>query len=211
MTSLRSDLLVRILCDLLPLGALDAAYMFGETADNQFSVFEAAAEIYHEGFAQKILISASEPKSGYPGFGPWFNALRQMGVPEDALLGVPFPESETKMHTSNESLALMRFCREQGFQKIAVSAASFHQPRAFLSAVSAAAREHRTCRVYSFPGIPLPWEERVVHSQGIEEGTRFEFISREMEKIEIYREQGDLISDEMLAAYLENRDAQEGS
>ena len=203
MGALRSDLLVRILCDLIPPGALDAAYLYSESIDNEYSVLEAAGRVFREGLANRILIPASEPRSGYPGFGPWYAALRQRGIPEDMLLGVPPPEGE--LSTFHESLSLMRFCREQEFFRVAVVAAPFHQPRAYISAVSAAADEFRGCRVFSIPGMSLPWEEVVVHSK--EQASRTELIEQELLRIDSQREKGVLIDDEMLLAYLENRDA----
>lgn len=204
MSNLRPDLVVRILCDQIPPGALDAIYLFGQTSDNEHSIFQAAERIWREGLAQRILFAASEPRSGYPGFGPWFNALRQIGIPEEMLLGVPTTEFPV-LHTLSEAQALLRFAKAREFVRIGITAAPFHQVRAFVTAVSVAAAEYRNCRLYSLPGSPLPWHETVVHSQGVEQGTRFQFAGSELEKIDRYREKGDLISDEMILAYLENR------
>lgn len=186
-------------------GNLDAVYLFGQTADNEDSVFEAAIRIVKDGLARKILFSASEPKCGYPGFGPWFFALRQRGIPEDRLLGVPPPEAES-LNTLTESQAFIGFAKSKNFSRVGVCAAPFHQVRAFMTAVSVAASEFRSCRIYSIPGNTLPWNEVVVHSQGVEQGTRASFIAGEFERIERYQEKGDLLSADQILSYLEARD-----
>lgn len=211
MADLRTDLAVRILCDQIPPGSLDAAYLFGQTLDNEHSVFQSAERIFHDGLANHILFSASEPRSGYPGFGPWWNALRQIGIPEEVLLGVPAAPTEENgelmLHTLNEAVALVRFCKDRGFARVGVVSSAFHSLRAFLSTVSAASLENRGLRVYCLAPAMLPWYEEVVHSQGKERGTRFALIQSELERIARYREKGDLVSDEVLLAYLESRDA----
>ncbi len=61
--------------------------------------------------------------------------------------------------------------------------------------------------LYSRPGSPQSWDETVVHSQGVLKARRAELIKAEMERIEKYRDKGDLASDDEIIRYLIMRDA----
>lgn len=78
--------------------------------------------------------------------------------------------------------------------------------RVFITSVSFAQKENRKLKMYNFPGVPQRWEERIIHSQGIQRGTRSELIGKEFEKIERYRKEGSLISIKKVLTYLNERD-----
>ena len=72
--------------------------------------------------------------------------------------------------------------------------------------VSIALEEYPELLLYSSPGPALPWQEKVVHSQGTLTGTRSEIIHSELERIERYQKKGDLAQTEAILAYLDRRD-----
>ncbi|OKL40292.1 hypothetical protein [Pontibacter flavimaris] len=199
------ELIIRTLADTLPDKPLDALFLFGQTADNQESSFAVAARMVQEGQAQKVLFLQTQPLSGYPGFDVWQQELKKLGLPADRLEGVPDPGTNY-LHTLIEAEAMVKYARERGYKSIAVTAAPFQQPRAFMAAVTAAHRHYPQLYLYSQPGKPLPWCREVTHSQGKVEDTRAGLIGGEMARIRKYNAQGDLDAVEQVLAYLGHRD-----
>jgi hypothetical protein len=74
-----------------------------------------------------------------------------------------------------------------------------------MTAVTVALREYPDLQLYSYPGVALPWQAGVVHSQGQTRGTRSELIAGEFERIRKYHEKGDLASVEEVLDYLNKR------
>lgn len=199
------ELITRILCDTAPRHKVDVAYLFSETADNEASVLKAGVFLYGLGPVNKLAIAYLGKKFGYPGFRSWVKKLVSMGIPQKDIYLIPlakdFPPS-----TDAEALGLVRYAKANGWKSIYVVAPPLHQMRAFITTVSHAMREKSDIKIYSFPGIPQSWEEHVVHSQGIQKGTRSELLADELEKIEKYYRKGDLVSAEEVLEYLERRD-----
>ena len=71
-------------------------------------------------------------------------------------------------------------------------------------------REFPGLRVYNRVGVPLPWDDTVVHSRGVLQCTRSELIHSEMARIERYRNKGDLVLEREVLAYLQWRDRRRG-
>ena len=203
--NVQTELLLRVLCDTLPTGRADAAYLFAQTEPNQESVFATARELLARDAAGKILISDCHAKCGYIGATAYRQAMIDFGIPETAIEDVPMEPTEI-LHTLVESRAVVRFARTKGYTTIVVISAPFHQERAFMTTVTAALSDYPQLKVYSHPGRPQPWDENVTHSQGILEGTRAELIAAEQERIEKYIAQGDLAAREKVLHYLRTRD-----
>lgn len=203
------ELLIRILCDTPPPAVTDGVFLFGQTEDNQASVLNHAQRLLAAGRTARILFADSPPTNGYPGFAAWKSHLMQQRVPEKSIVGVPIPPVPV-LHTLVEAEAVVSYAKERQFQHLCISAAPFHQPRAFMTAVTAALRLYPELKLYSQPGIPLPWLEEAVHSQGKTKGTRRQLIGSEMERIDTYQQKGDLASLETVRAYLDKRDKQSG-
>lgn len=199
------ELITRVLCDTAPRQKVDAAYLFGETADNEASVLKAGVFLYGLGPVQQLAICGMGKKDGYPGFRSWTKKLASMGIPQKDIyliqLAKDFPPS-----TDAEALGLVRYAKSKGWKSLYVVAPPLHQLRAFITTVSHAIKEKSNVKIYSFPGIPQSWEEHVVHSQGIQKGTRSELLAKELEKIEKYYRKGDLVSGEEVLGYLNRRD-----
>ncbi len=200
------ELLIRILCDIQPATSTDATFLFGQTEDNDTSVLTKAQQLLEANKTALILFMHTPPTNGYPGYESWKKALTKAGVVAHYIAGVPMLEAPI-LHTLIEAESLMTYAREQGFHSIYVTATPFHQPRAFMTAVTAALRIYPELKIYSQTGTSLPWLEEAVHSQGKTTGTRNQLISGEMERIEKYQKQGDLASVELVLDYLNKRDS----
>ena len=199
------ELVTRIFSDTAPRAKVDTAYLFGETEDNEASVLKAGVFLYGMGPARRIAICDAPAGHGYPGFDNWRPKLVGMGVPAKDICGVSlagdFPPS-----THAEALGLVRFAKKRGWKSVYVVAPPLHQLRAFVTTVSEVIKEKSKLSVYSFPGIAQNWEEHIVHSQGIQKGTRAELLAEELKKIEKYYKKGDLVSGEEVLKYLDKRD-----
>lgn len=200
------ELVTRVFCDTAPAGGrADAAYLFGETADNELSVLLAALLVWRLGRTKRIALCGHPGGHGYPGFKNWRKKLIKLGIPSGKIFAVPiaadFPPS-----THAESFGLARYARKKGWRTIYVVAPPIHQLRAFITTVTAVQREKAPIRIYNFAGLPQQWDEHIIHSQGIQKGTRSELLMKEMKKIEKYYKKGDLVSGEEVLKYLDRRD-----
>lgn len=196
---------VRILCDSRPEKTADAAYLFAQTRYNQSSVIAAAKEILRLETARRILILGSEGSPGYPGFESWRRELVDSGVNEARIGKVQLKNSECH-NTLTEALALVHHTREAQYDSIVVSAAPFHQMRAFMTTVTVALRHYPRLKIFSHSGIPLDWNQPTVHSQGSMKAPRQALIRTEYERIARYCVKGDLATFEVVLNYLKHRD-----
>ncbi|GAB3818889.1 YdcF family protein [Pontibacter rugosus] len=199
------ELIIRSLADTCPSEPADAVFLFGQTKDNQQSVFETAKTLLHEKQVMKVLFLSSEPKSGYPGFDKWQQELVQIGVQPQQIEPVPSPDTEI-LHTRIEADAMVKHALKQKYKSIIIAASPFQQPRALMAAVTAALAHYPTLYLYSKPGKPLPWCQEANHSQGKVEDTRAGLISGEIERIHKYNQKGDLAYAKDVLEYLNRRD-----
>src|SRR5258708_1286070 len=196
------ELVTRVLCDTAaPARLADAAYLFGETADNESSGLAAALLAGKLGRAKRIALCGEKGSHGYPGFDNWKKKLVQLGITAASIVGIPishaFPPS-----THAEAWGLAQHAKKNKWKNIYVVAPPMHQLRAFVTTVTAFTREGAPTRIFNFVGLPQRWEEHIIHSQGIQEGTRSELLGEELKKIEKYYRKGDLISGEEVLKYL---------
>jgi hypothetical protein len=180
-------------------------FLFGQTRDNQHSVFSAAHHLITENFAKNILIVKSGPKSGYPGYDHWKKELVALGISEDSISGIDLEVSPT-LNTLIEATGMIEYARENRYKTMYVVAAPFHQTRAFMTSITVALRIYPPLRLYSYSGHPLSWSETVAHSQGKTIGSRKELIKGEIERISTYQSKGDLAADSDVLDYLDKRD-----
>lgn len=175
------------------------AYLFTETSDNQESVLQRGAELFHAGRASHLLLidnlGGSEP--GYPGSPPWQARLRELGVPDKRMILIPF--TEPVLHTLSEAMAMVRFAKERGWKEIIISFPSFHGARCFLSAVTGVCRIYPEyhiypeLRVYCQVGMTQPWNEPALHSQKAVHGLRKDLIIHELRRIRRYQRKSGLL------------------
>lgn len=199
-----AEAVTRILCDTRPSRRADAVYLFAQTADNERSVFETARRIMAESLAARCLIAAAPPWEGYRGADAWEEALVGAGLEPAAIERVPLDAASH--NTLTEAQALARFLARRGHSVVIVTAAPFHQVRAFMTAVGCVRQSAPGVRLYSRPGAALDWTAVVRHSQGRLESSRSGLIHAEAERISRYNRQGDLISYADVVDYLDHRE-----
>ena len=200
------ELVTRVMCDTAsPSGIADAAYLFGETKDNELSVIAAALLAWKLKRVKKIALCGNSGGHGYPGFENWKSKLVKLGIPGGKIISLPlafdFPPS-----THAESYGLARYAKKAQWKNIYIIAPPLHQLRAFVTTVTAFKKEKTPTKIFNFVGLPQQWEEHIIHSQGVQKGTRSELLEKELKKIERYYKTGDLISGTEVLKYLNQRD-----
>jgi len=198
------ELVIRALCDTTP-RTVDAAYLFAQTPDNQASVLFKGRQLLEKNITPKIMFAETGERSGYLGYDAWKQQLLAWNVAETNIEGVAVGY-DVILHTLSEAEAMMQQVKRKGYQTVLVVAPPFHQPRAFMTAITAALRLYPEVKLYSQPGETLPWLGEAVHSQGNEKALRKDLIQGEAERIAKYQAQGDLAQFEEVLEYLNNRD-----
>lgn len=192
---------LRVMGDYVPKGC-DAAYLFGETADNQFSVIEAGANLWRNGYARRIAITELGASNGYPGFAAWQSALNDVGIGNNTIVPI-VRTSEPTPNTFTEAVELVRHADRMGWKNVICVAPAFHLPRAFLGLVTAITAEKSSLKAHAKCGDYLPWGAEVVHSQGTVRGTRTDLLYGEFERIRKY---DNLAHPAAAIEYLDGRD-----
>lgn len=155
---------------------------------------------------KRIAICGAKKGYGYPGFGNWKKKLVKLGIPERKIVGVQI-SSDFPPSTHAEAWGIVRYAKKSKWRTLYIVAPPLHQLRAFVTTVTALIREKARVLAYNFVGMSQRWEEHIIHSQGIQKGTRSELLTEEFEKMERYYKKGDLISGEEVLKYLDKRDA----
>jgi hypothetical protein len=199
------ELTTRILCDVRPGHTADAVFLFGQTQDNQASVFAAACRLLKERLVERVLFVDSAPRSGYPGSAAWKAALSGMGVSAAQMATVDMAVGAS-LNTLTEAEGIVHHAMRNGYTDLYVTAAPFHQLRAAMTAVTAALKQYPDIRIYSYPGDALPWIDTVTHSQGTTSAQRTELIHGELKRIYKYQQKGDLADVLEVLDYLRRRD-----
>mgnify|MGYP001823019378 CR=1 FL=1 len=146
----QAELFLRALSDPLPPEGLEALFLFGQTEDNQSAAFDTAQALYRDASGLPLLMLDGGPRSGYPGFAPWRRALLARGVAASHIHPLP-PADSPLLHTRIEALALMDHLATRRYRRVGVTAAPFHQTRAFMTAISVALDAGLGVRLYSCP------------------------------------------------------------
>lgn len=201
----RSEMTMRILYDTVPLRA-GIAYLFGETAENQASILVRGAKLYHRGAVKKLAIPGLPAVAGFPGCEGWMVELETLGVPRKNVISVPWTSREGSFNTLTEAEDLVSMLTGSGCPSVIIVGAPFHQIRCFLSVLGFVQKRNPRMKIYSLPGVILPWTEEVVHSQGKVRGTRASLIVIEMIMTLVYTLKGDLPRTSVALHYLNERD-----
>ncbi|GEO06025.1 hypothetical protein AAE02nite_36890 [Adhaeribacter aerolatus] len=199
------ELVIRALCDTCP-HTVDAAYLFAQTPDNQASVLFKGRQLLENKITPRLLFAQTGERSGYLGFEVWQQQLLTWNIAKTSIEGVPVGY-DVILHTLSEAEAMVQKARQQGYSTMVVIAPPFHQPRAFMTAITAALRLYPELRLYSLPGEALPWLGEAVHSQGNKKALRKDLIQGEADRITTYHAKGDLASVAEVIDYLNKRDS----
>ncbi len=191
--------------------AADAAYLVGETKDNAWSVFAEGVELLRKCFVPKIALQKGGNGFGYCGYNYSVECLKSHGVLEREMEDIEyrFVFGDRIINTLTELITVVRFAKVKGWRRIYLVAPPFHQLRSFITAVTAVDHEYPRLKIYNRVGGPLPWNQKVVHSQGVLTGTRLEILAIEIANIQKYQKDGKpypLVSVERTLEYLEERD-----
>jgi hypothetical protein len=201
-------LIIRTLSDTLPKEKADAVFLFGQTRDNQLSVFKTAVYLVRKEIVSRVMFVNSKALSGYPGFEAWKQELAGLGISKE-VDPVPIDADVSRLNTRVEADAMIKHAKEKGYKQVIITAPPFQQTRAFMAAVTAAKKLYPQLKLYNCPGKALSWIEEVTHSQGSLTGTRTDLITSEMERIQKYTAKGDLAEIDEVLEYLKARDLQQ--
>ncbi|MFW6226549.1 MAG: YdcF family protein [Bacteroidota bacterium] len=199
------ELTIRVFADYDRDKKHDAIALIVQTPDNTLQLMNGIAAIHKTHPDMLYLVNGSESISGYAGFKQYQTLLLNKSIDEKQILKVP-PVDKNILHTRNESEAIVRFAKRMNFETLGVMAAPFHQLRAFMSVVTLCLLIYPELKIYSIPGSPADWTEKVSHSQGLLNDSRNKLIHSEIQRITTYQEKGDLASTEEVLEYLNNRD-----
>ena len=194
------ELLFRVFNDPRPDIPPDAAYLFGQTVDNQESSFDAAAR----SAALELLILDTQPRSGYPGYAAWRAELVAGGYNGNRIQAVPM-DDDLLLNSRTESIAAIDYSMKQGLTSLEVIAPPFHLPRAFMTMITIALERGADIALHSHAGKAFSWNETATHSQGELEATRAGLIHTELERIATYQAKGDLAATADILDYLNTR------
>ena len=198
-------LTARVLADYCPDTVAEAAYLFSETRDNEVSVMGMGAQLVRDGRARRLVLCDGGTDAGYPGAEDWRGRLTSgFDVPVKSIETVQIP-GRSAPNTRSEAETIVKKARDEGWEMVLIVAPAFHQIRAFATAVSAASRLCPSLKLYSVPGLPLRWGEKVVHSQGVVTGTRAAIFDGELDRLDLYHEKGDILSAKAILEYLDQR------
>lgn len=206
-------LLTRVMSDLAV--NTDAACLVGQTRDNAPSVLARGAELFQRCLVPTLACPRSSGSFEYPGYCGFefsWNALRGYGVPQEAIMAVDYSGKVGDiLNTTTELISLARFAKQERWGKICLVASPFHQLRSFITAVTVIDREYPSLKIHNCAGLPSPWNQRVIHSQGTLVGSRTDLAKEEILRIERYQQDGNnpypLVSVERALEYLDWRDA----
>lgn len=202
---IRSKALVRVLCDIQPTKTANAVYLNAQTNDNSKSVLLAAKFLFNKNLINEIILLDTKQHQGYSGYADWKDKLIHLGISEKHITGAKL-DAPLIHNTLSESQAFVRLSKLKRHRCINLCASPFHQLRAFMTAVHVLKQEMPKLKVFSYPGIPLPWVHFVKHSQGNLTARRDDLIESEFLRIEKYHRLGNLISIKQLVKYLDDRD-----
>jgi len=195
----------RILCEYHDpnRGPYKIVYVYANTTDNEESSFLRAIELATKGVTGSIGICEGDHDRGYEGFDHSTARLKELGFPTE----VPIVKFDIggNVNTASEAHYLAKYAENiQG--DIGIIAPPFHLVRAFMTTITALAGA--PVRVYAECGIPLPWNEKVRHSQGQLVNTRARLLADELERLEKYRqaEFGEMLTPKKVLEYLDWRD-----
>lgn len=210
-------LLARVFSDEVPPHKPDAAYLVGETRDNAASVLVRGAKLWKSGVVPKIAVQANGEGYGYCGYEYSRRWLLKEGVSfpviEPMFIGSEYIEAKC-VNTLSEMISVVRLAKEKLWKSIYIIASPLHQLRSFFTVVTALDHEYPELKVYNCLGLPLFWNEIVVHSQGVLTGSRIDLFLKELKQIQVYQTAPPphpllmpLVSIERVFQYLDQRDA----
>lgn len=199
------------LADTVPNRA-DAAYLFGNTPDNELSVLQKGVQLMRPERVRGLYLCGGKPYRAaldspiaYAGFEVWKSWLVTHGVYEGYIHEIP--RLAPIWHTGTEARELVRFADKNSWSKVFIAAPWFHMPRAFVNTVSQIVQQDVRMRVFCTPGPSQPFFENALHSQGHVTNRRINLVNGERDRMNrLYGNELDLVTYAEVMSYLRWRD-----
>ncbi len=152
------------------------------------------ARLYKEGWAPLVVISGgmNNPPHSIPA-REMLPHLLAFDVPKEAVV-----LDEKSQHTWDQATVLTQWAQERGWKKMIIVASHYHQYRAFLTFLKAIRESGQHVVLINAPARELPWFDA-----SDPQGRRADLLEGEFERIEAYRQKGNVASFEEALAYLE--------
>lgn len=179
-----------LLSESLPDSPSEIGYVVGETTDNLPQSLSSAAIILKQGKIKKVAIL--DPKSpvydhGYPGPEYCLKGLMDLGVRQDKIIVISPDKPFESINTASELSIVAEYLKETGYKgNLVLIAPWFHILRSYITLLTAL-RQNTDKVIVNALSVPLPPYEKVVHSQGVQTGTRLEIFFQEIVKCIKYK------------------------
>jgi len=199
------ELSQRIMDDDVPKGKADAVIMYGETQDNERSIFLGVKQVYEKNLVKKVTFGQGGKLITGQDYLPDYQAkLIQFGIPKEAIIPIQITQAMAQTHT--EASAHIAYAKAQQWKNVYVVASPFHLFRAFVNTISIVLHQYPKLKVFSSLGAHLPWTQVALHSQFVESGRRCDLVAKEWQRIEDHHAKGNLVSAHQVLDYLNQRD-----
>lgn len=180
---------VLLASEVLPKRVVPLGYALTETPDNQDCGLQLLAGLLSNGQITKLGIA--DPQSpkynyGYPGPDYCLERLGNMGVSTDKIALVRPEQPMTNINTVNEMEMVVRWMKRENFFELVTASPVFHLLRVYLSTLTALVNlDAINIKAFAL-GAPVPVYVSVVHSQGVQTGTRADITLAEIRKCRDY-------------------------
>ncbi len=147
-------------------------------------------ELYESGLAPFIVVTSSANDRAYGSMtaGALREELIKRGVPSEAIVW-----EETAPHTRAEAESTLRIAQKNGWKRLLLVTTEYHQYRALLTWLKTISDMESPVHITIVPVIPFPT---------FRHETRDEAITRELARIKMYQEKGDVADWETGISYL---------
>ena len=157
-----------------------------------FNRYQKAADLYKNGFSNKIIFSGDITDYNYGSF-PFKDILPKLlssGVPEECIIH----EKKSK-NTLEQAIEVIDIAIKNNWDKIILVATHEHQYRAYLTFLKQVLDRKKEILLFNSPVRNLKWFEKNIW------GRRFDNIDKEFEKISQYMKLGHLASYDQAIEY----------
>ena len=211
---LDSEKAYELLCNDRPAKSCDILYFFGRSYFDapRRGFYDLAVSLYQQGMVKKIIVPGTEgerlgettPGMAHPGKTAMKKRLVRMGVAEEDVVF-----SKPGYHTKQEGDAFLDYSMENSLQR----AVAFTNPHQIVRAILGLVRtiNDRSLPIEVYTAVPDPnkfnWGRMVKGSQGQKLEPVFKHFYKELNRIYLYQQKGDLASFEELFEYMNIRNS----
>ena len=175
---------------------IEIVFVFRLPPGASLEVANYCGKLYAEGKVKRFGFVKSRAASGAESSEVFASELMSAGIPEYALVGVPYIYPENHINTYFESRSFAEYLKPKKNVLTGILGQPYHLLRGYLSYVSALEKAGYLPGEVGVYALPCPvgsWTSPVVHSQGVVTGTKWDIVKGEVDRIFRYQEKGDLI------------------